>query len=128
MKLIQRTALATLSMAACLTVSALAEEKKANFTLFKNVNVFDGVSETLTMDTSVLVEDNFIKNVGAASLAFSVVPSFAVSGLGHTAPSDKLNIAGIGIGGKGKVNLKNMVEQNIVALCDCDYAYADKVR
>ncbi len=69
----------------------------------------------------------FIKNVGAGSLAFTVVPSFAVSGLGHTAPSDKLNIAGIGIGGKGKVNLKNMVGQNIVALCDCDYDYADPV-
>ena len=69
----------------------------------------------------------FIKNVSAASLAFTVVPSMAVSGLGHIAPSDKLNIAGIGIGGKGKVNLKNMVGQNIVALCDCDYAYADPV-
>ncbi|MCP4310655.1 MAG: Gfo/Idh/MocA family oxidoreductase [Bacteroidetes bacterium] len=72
---------------------------------------------------------DFVRNVSASSLAFSVVPSFAVSGLGHTAPSDKLNIAGIGVGagGKGKVNLKNMVGQNIVALCDCDYAYADPV-
>ncbi len=72
---------------------------------------------------------NFIRNVSASSLAFTVVPSFAVSGLGHTAPSDMLNIAGVGVGvgGKGKVNLKNMVGQNIVALCDCDYAYADSV-
>ncbi len=72
---------------------------------------------------------NFIKNMGASSLAFTVVPSFAVSGLGHTAPSDKLNIAAIGVGkgGKGKVNLKNMVEQNIVALCDVDYDYAAPV-
>jgi len=72
---------------------------------------------------------NFIKNVSASSLAFTVVPSFAVSGLGHTAPSDKLNIAGIGVGtgGKGKVNLRNMPGQNIVALCDVDYAYADPV-
>lgn len=69
----------------------------------------------------------FIRNVSSAGAAFTVVPSIAVSGLGHTAPSDKLNIAGIGIGGKGKVNLKNMAEQNIVALCDCDYGYADKV-
>jgi len=66
----------------------------------------------------------FIKNVGSAGAAFTVVPNIAVSGLGHTAPSDKLNIAGIGIGGKGKVNLRNMVEQNIVALCDCDFDYA----
>ncbi len=70
---------------------------------------------------------NFIKNVGATSMAFTVVPSFAVSGLGHTAPSDKLNIAAIGVGGKGKVNLRNMVGQNIVALCDVDYDYAGPV-
>jgi len=70
---------------------------------------------------------NFVKNIGATGLALTVVPSFTVSGLGHLAPSDKLNIAGIGIGGKGKVNLKNMVGQNIVALCDVDYEYAAPV-
>jgi predicted dehydrogenase len=69
---------------------------------------------------------DFIKKTGATGLAFTVVPSVAVSGLGHTAPSDKLNIAciGAGEGGKGKVNVRNMVEQNIVALCDVDYDYA----
>ncbi len=70
---------------------------------------------------------DFVRNIGTSGLALTVIPSVAVSGLGHTAPSDKLNIAGIGIGGKGKVNLRNMVDQNIVALCDCDYAYADPV-
>ena len=70
---------------------------------------------------------NFVKNMGATGLAFTVVPNIAVSGLGHIAPSDKLNIAGIGIGGKGKANLRNMVGQNMVALCDCDYAYAERV-
>ncbi len=69
----------------------------------------------------------FIKDVSSYGLSLTVVPSIAVSGLGHTAPSDKLNIAGIGIGGKGSVNLRNMVEQNIVALCDCDYDYAKRV-
>jgi len=70
---------------------------------------------------------NFVKNISATGLAFTIVPNIAVSGLGHIPPSDKLNIAGIGIGGKGKVNLNNMVGQNIVALCDCDYAYAEPV-
>ncbi len=70
---------------------------------------------------------NFIKNVTATGLAATVVPSHVVSGLGHTAPSDKLNIAAIGIGGKGKTNLRNMVGQNIVALSDCDFDYAAPV-
>jgi len=69
----------------------------------------------------------FIKNLGSTGVALTVVPGIAVSGLGHTAPSDKLNIAGIGVGGKGKVNLKNMVNQNIVALCDIDWDYAKPV-
>ena len=69
----------------------------------------------------------FIRNAGSAGMALTIVPNIAVSGLGHIAPSDKLNIAGIGIGGKGKVNLANMVEQNIVALCDCDFDYANGV-
>ena len=60
----------------------------------------------------------------ASASLFNIVPSFAVSGLGHVAPSDKLNIAGIGVGGKGRVNLNNMKSENIVALCDIDFQYA----
>ncbi|MDR1667331.1 MAG: Gfo/Idh/MocA family oxidoreductase, partial [Bacteroidales bacterium] len=66
----------------------------------------------------------FIRASAATAGAFYIVPSHAVSGLGHTAPSDKLNIAGIGVGGKGSVNLKNMKSENMVALCDIDWQYA----
>jgi len=69
----------------------------------------------------------FIRDLSSCGISLTVVPGIAVSGLGHTPPSDKLNIAGIGIGGKGSVNLRNMVEQNIVALCDCDFDYANRV-
>ena len=38
-----------------------------------------------------------------------------------------MNIAGVGVGGMGKVNLLNLgVENNIVALCDVDWDYAGK--
>lgn len=70
---------------------------------------------------------NFVKKTAVSGLALTVIPSFTVSGLGHIPPSDRLNIAGIGIGGKGKVNLNNMVGQNIVALCDVDFDYAKPV-
>src|SRR5690606_25794516 len=43
---------------------------------------------------------------------------------GHIAPSDRLNIAGIGVGGMGRRNLANMNSENIVALCDVDWNYA----
>jgi len=70
------------------------------------------------------------KFIGATSTimaGITVVPRHAIAGLGHLPPSDKLNIAGIGIGGKGKVNLANMVGQNMVAMCDVDWDYAEKV-
>ena len=46
-------------------------------------------------------------------------------GRGHVAPSDRLNIAGVGVGGMGRINLLNLgVGNNIVAICDVDWGYA----
>jgi len=56
----------------------------------------------------------------------SLVPRHVLGGSGYTAPSDKLNIAGIGIGGMGSGNLKNCEQENIIALCDVDSSYAAK--
>ena len=39
-------------------------------------------------------------------------------------PGDKLNIAGIGVGGYGHLNLRNVETENIVALCDVDWDFA----
>ncbi len=41
-------------------------------------------------------------------------------------PNERLNIAGIGIGGMGAGNLRAMASENIVALCDVDDTYAAK--
>jgi predicted dehydrogenase len=49
-----------------------------------------------------------------------------IGGPGYTAPSDVLNIAGIGVGGMGNRDVRAMTGQNIVALCDVDEDYAAK--
>lgn len=67
---------------------------------------------------------DFLKSTGLALAGFTIVPSHVVSGLGHIAPSDKLNIAAVGVGGMGHANLRNLRSQNIVALCDVDWKYA----
>jgi hypothetical protein len=77
-----------------------------------------------TKKENSLTRRDFVGRTLAASAAFTIVPSYAVSGLGHVAPSDKLNIAGIGVGGMGLANLKNLESQNIVGLCDVDWKYA----
>ncbi|MGC9942713.1 MAG: Gfo/Idh/MocA family oxidoreductase [Verrucomicrobiota bacterium] len=62
----------------------------------------------------------------AAATAFLLVPRHVVAGSGEDAPSEKLNIAGIGVGGMGANNLINLESQNIVAICDVDLDYAAK--
>src|SRR5687767_1359779 len=66
----------------------------------------------------------FVANVAATTAAVTIVPRH-VLGRGFTAPSDRLNIAGIGVGGMGRTNLLNLgLDNNIVALCDVDWGYA----
>lgn len=65
----------------------------------------------------------FMVAAGAAA-AFTIVPRHVLGGSGHTPPSEKLNIAGIGIGGQGASDLAHLDSENIVALCDVDERYA----
>jgi predicted dehydrogenase len=74
----------------------------------------------------MITRRDFVKNAAATTAAVSIVPRH-VLGRGFTAPSDRLNIAGIGVGGMGKVNLLNLaLGNNLVALCDVDWDYAGK--
>lgn len=68
----------------------------------------------------------FLTNTAIAAAGFTIVPRHVLGGVGFTAPSDTLNIAGIGVGGMGRSNLNNITEKNVVALCDVDYKYAAK--
>ncbi len=71
----------------------------------------------------------FIKNTLFTVTGLTILPSYVVSGVKRSevfkSPSDKLNIAGIGIGGKGHPNLVGMNTENIIGLCDVDWKYAN---
>ena len=69
----------------------------------------------------------FIATSSATLAGISILPSNVIAGLGHRAPSDKLNIAGIGVGGRGFGNLKQLETENIVAVCDVDWNYSKRV-
>jgi predicted dehydrogenase len=60
----------------------------------------------------------------AAAAAFTVVPRHVLGGARHVAPSEKLNIAGIGVGGRGAGDLRALESENSVALCDVDWRHA----
>ena len=68
---------------------------------------------------------SFLQRSAAFTAGLTIIPSFVMGRtLGHTAPSDKLNIAGVGIGGRGGGVIKAVDSQNIVALCDVDWGYS----
>ena len=58
---------------------------------------------------------DFIKNAALAGAGLLIAPS----GLfGADAPSNKLNIALIGVGGRGKAHYDSIATENVAALCD----------
>jgi predicted dehydrogenase len=69
----------------------------------------------------------FLKSAAVTSALFTIVPRSVLGGAGQTAPSDKLNVAAVGIGGMGQNNTKACATENIVALCDVDDSYAAKI-
>ncbi|MBK8946237.1 MAG: Gfo/Idh/MocA family oxidoreductase [Ignavibacteriae bacterium] len=70
---------------------------------------------------------SFIGRTAMATAAFTIIPRH-VLGKGYIAPSDKINIACIGIGGKGESDAEAMESQNVVALCDVDEINGSKTR
>ena len=69
----------------------------------------------------------FLRASAVSTGAFMVLPAGVVGLRAGTSPNEKLNIAGIGIGGQGASDLNNMESENIVALCDVDKNHAAHV-
>ncbi|TAH07927.1 MAG: gfo/Idh/MocA family oxidoreductase [Sphingobacteriia bacterium] len=73
---------------------------------------------------------SFLRNAGIAAAGFYIVPRH-VLGRGFIAPSDKLQVAGIGAGGKGESDLWNFHQSgkaDIAFLCDVDERQTAKSR
>ncbi len=67
---------------------------------------------------------SFIKNAAIAS-SIIFVPRHVLGGAGFIAPSDQLNLAAIGSGGKGASDIMNASvngRERVVALCDVDFS------
>ena len=82
-----------------------------------------------TPPTTDLSRRNFIKNAGMTAAAFTILPRFVLGGKGYRAPSDKLYVAGIGVGGKGESDIASFAKSGkaeIAYLCDVDTRRAAK--
>src|SRR4051812_18348378 len=60
-----------------------------------------------------------------AAAALTILPRHVLGGPRHIAPSDRVNIAAVGVGGMGRANLQALSSMNLVALCDVDWNYVD---
>ena len=66
---------------------------------------------------------DFMKKSALSAAGIMIVPRHVLGGPGYVAPSDKLLIAGIGVGGKGESDLNSFYESGkaeIAFLCDVD--------
>lgn len=67
-------------------------------------------------------------STAAIAATVTIVPRHVLGGPGYKAPSDTLNIACIGVGGKGKADILGVSSENIVALCDVDTRKYDELK
>ncbi len=79
--------------------------------------------ENIISKTSGLSRRQFLGGAAAAAV-FTIVPRHVLGGTGRTSPSEKLNIACIGVGGMGAADVGQVSTENIVALCDVDWKHA----
>ncbi len=65
---------------------------------------------------------SFLAASGSLALGFTIVPRHVLGGAGYLAPSERVNLAGIGAGGMGGGDIATHARNgaNVVALCDVD--------
>ena len=80
---------------------------------------------TVARDEKTVSRREFVGVTAAAAAGFMIVPRH-VLGHGFQAPSDILNIATVGINGMGRGNTEQVMSENIVAICDCDFGLLDR--
>jgi predicted dehydrogenase len=75
--------------------------------------------------SSTVSRRRFIRSAAAGGAILAVAPR-TFGAAGSASANDKLNIAGIGVGGRGRQVLRRCDDANIVALCDVDDKYSAK--
>ncbi len=82
---------------------------------------------------SAISRRQFLGSTALAAAGFYIVPRHVLGGAGFVAPSDRLNLASVGVGGKGYSDIVNCsgydkntgnTLDNVVALCDVDQVRA----
>ena len=79
------------------------------------------------MDTG-FTRRRFLANGGLSAAALTIVPSCILAGKGRTPPSERINVACIGVGSQGLRVMLNFLRQpdaHVVSVCDVNEASSD---
>jgi predicted dehydrogenase len=78
-------------------------------------------NSSMPTPTNALTRRQFVRTASATVASFMIVPRHVLAGSGETPPSEKPNLAAIGVGGMGGADLEALApDTNVVALCDVD--------
>jgi predicted dehydrogenase len=69
----------------------------------------------------------FLEKGALASAALQIIPGHILGLSGATSANNKVNLAGVGVGGQGRGDLNRLTQSgdvNVVALCDVDWRHA----
>ena len=77
---------------------------------------------------SGLTRRQFLRGAAVGVALFNILSGRVMAGVKRLGPNERLNIAGIGVGGRGGGDIDEMAQegQQVVALCDVDEKYAAK--
>ena len=78
------------------------------------------ITKPVSKPSKSISRREFLGSAALAATAITIVPRHVLGGPGYMAPSDKLNIACVGVGGKGRSDIAAVATENIYALCDVD--------
>lgn len=72
-------------------------------------------------DKKSISRRNFLTGTATTAAAFTIIPRHVLGGNGFIAPSDKVNLGCVGVGGKGRSDTFAVSKgNNVIALCDVD--------
>lgn len=70
---------------------------------------------------SLVSRRKFLRQTAAAAVGLSIVPRRVLGGAGYIPPSDKVNIAFIGVGSQGlRVMLRFLIQPDVQGVAVCD--------
>ena len=73
-----------------------------------------------------LTRRQFVATASTLAAGVMIVPRHVLGGAGYRAPSDRVNVAVVGVGGMGMNNMAMLADENVVAVCDVDWAFVER--